>query len=589
MSKLPEENFDLIPEQEEPQVSSADPNEEATPAKKKVQYDESLFEGSTVFSAPTAEKKEKTPRLKPATRGVLLSAIAVAVAAAVALTVFLLPDTDNGGTSSTATETYSVVSLKQQQITGMKLYNANGSYRIYPKEDEKASSQASSQSDLSGETTLDWQVEGYERYDLSGAESLINGAISVEASKKLTAAEGALLADDYVERLGELPYGSEAEEGEEANIYGFDHPYAAFTVDGVDENDSYTILLGCYSPDGAGRYVSKTGDKNIYIVNDAKFNNGNYDFDNAVEDLINTTMVEPITENAGTTDYYVDGVLNYIDTIVLSGSCRSRMVVETAPEELSAVAFVVTEPAFRAGNEDNIANILAIAEGNAYASGAYVLGYSKSDLDKYGLSDPFSVIEINIGTYKVKLSFGAETDGYYPCIVEGSDIIFKVSAESNEWVAYGNKDVYFDSLFLEYIANISQITVETEEKAVTFNLVRENDDDGLDFDVKVKDYEDLKISTDELCYYYGRILKLSAEEYTTSVSPTDTPYISFKIKYIKEGRADDEIKLYRYSTRRYLYTLNGKGDALVAASTVQDLYDCLDALLNGETIGRADY
>ncbi len=575
MSNIPEENRDILQEQNAEEAVDASP-------KKKVEYDESLFEGSTVFSAPVENKrKKKAPRFKPTVRGILFSAIAVVVAAAVALTVFLLPDADGDGSSSQAsTPTYTVVSLTEQKVADMVLYNANGSIHIYPDLSEE---------DTSEDSGLTWLVEGYEKYDMLGAKSLVGGAIKITSPKKLAAAEGALLADDYTDRLADLPYGTEAKEGEDANVYGFDHPYAAFTVNGTDEKDSYTVLLGCYSPDGAGRYVSVTGDKNVYIVNDSNFKTGKYSFTTAAADLINPTMTDAIEENSGTADYFLDGILSFVDSIVLSGSCRSKMVIETAPEELSAIMYVVTEPAFRAGNEENISNYLTIAEGRLYAEGAYVLGYSKTDIEKYGLNKPFSVIEINIGTYHTKLTFGAEQDGYYPCIVEGRDIIYKVGAASNEWVSYINKDIYFDSLFLEYIANISQITVETQEKSVTFNLERENNDDGVDFSVKVKDYEDLNISTDEFCYYYGRLLNLAAEEYTTSSSPTDEPFISFKIKYIKEGRSDDEIALYRYSTRRYLYHLNGEGDALVAAAQVQDLYDCLDALLAGESIGASNY
>ena len=578
MSNFSEENRDI---QQEPMTKETTD----TSPKKKVEYDESLFEGSTVFSAPVEDKKKKrAPRFKPTARGILFSAIAVVIAAAVALTVFLLPEGNKGGSSSQATTpSYKVVALTQHKVADMVLYNANGSIRIYPdlaKETEEKNSD---------DTSREWLVEGYEKYNLSGAELLVNGAIEISSPKKLVAAEGALLADDYADKLADLPYGTEAEEGEEANVYGFDRPFAAFTINGNDEKDSRTVLLGCYSPDGAGRYVSVTGDRNVYIVNDSNFNNGKYEFTASVADLIDPSLTDAIEQNSGTAEYFVDGTLNYIDTIVLSGSCRSRMVIETAPEELSAIMFVVTEPSFRAGNEENIFNYISIAEGNAYAEGAYVLGYSKNDLAEYGLNNPYSVIEINIGTYHAKLTFGAERDGYYPCVVEGRDIIYKVAAVGNEWVAYVNKDVYFDSLFLEYIANISELTVETQEKSVTFYLEREKADDGLDFDVRVKDYEDLKIDTDELCYYYGRILNLAAEEYTTSKSPTDEPFISFKIKYIKENRSDDEIALYRYSTRRYLYTLNGEGDALVAAAQVQDLYDCLDTLLAGETIGRSNY
>lgn len=598
MSNLPEENRDRIsqpsPEEipSETQPAEVQPAEEtASPAKKKVEYDESLFEGSTVFSAPEKEKKRKTVRFTPTKRGILFSVLAVVVAAAVAVPVLLLPKNNDDNTpSGTETPTYEVTALKEDKVAQMRLYNANGEILIYPETAEEDASDTTADG-ADGETEdadIHWLVKGFEEYDLSGAASLVQGTIAITSSKQLDAAEGALLADDYLSRLAELPYGTEAEEDEEANVYGFDHPYAAMTVTGTEETDSFTVLLGCYSPDGAGRYVSVTGDSHVYVVNDSSFSTGTYTFNTTVPDLISTAMVEPIREEEGTADYFVDGSLNYIDTLVLTGSCRTKMVVETAPEELSAVAFVVTDPSFRAGNSDNIGNILSVAESGMYASGAYVLGYTKEDLKKYKLDDPFSVIDINIGTYQVTLTFGEESDGYYPCLVSGSSVIYKVSAAGNEWIAYGSKEIYFDSLFLEYIANISQITVETEEKSVTFHLLRENDDDGTDFDVAVKDYDELNISSDELCYYYGRILALAAEEYASTEIPTDKPYISFTIRYINSGR-EDVIALYRYSTRRYLYTLNGEGDALVAASIVQDLYDCLDTLLAGETIGRAKY
>ena len=76
-------------------------------------------------------------------------------------------------------------------------YNANGSIRIYPdlaKETEEKNSD---------DTSREWLVEGYEKYNLSGAESLVNGAIDISSSKKLAAAEGALLADDYADKLAE--------------------------------------------------------------------------------------------------------------------------------------------------------------------------------------------------------------------------------------------------------------------------------------------------------------------------------------------------------------------------------------------------
>ena len=568
MSQTPEEKNPLTPE-----------TPTAEPAKKTVAYDESLFEGSTVFGKPQEDGKKS--RLTPKAKGLLTAAIAVAVAGAVGLTVFLLPKgADDTNSSSTAsTSSFTVTAIREDNVAEVQVYNEKEFLRFLPVVTESQ--------DEDGEAEIQWQAEGYEAYDLTGAASLVQSAIALESEKRLNVKDGQPLADDYADRLAELAYGAEPGEGE-ASVYGFDRPYAALAVR-TDEDETVTVLIGDYAPDDSGRYISVSGDRHVYIINESKFGTGRYSFNTAAADLINPQMVTTITENDGTKDYFVDGALNYIDTIVLTGShLDKKLVIETAPEDLTAIQFVVTSPAFRACNEDNVAKILSVAESGLDADGAYKLGYTDEDLAAYGLDDPYTKVAIHIGTYQATLTFGKPIDGYYPCIVSGRDILYKVN-DSADWIAFQDKDIYFDSLFLEYIANISEFTVETEEKSVTFRLVREDPDDSSNFTVKVDGYEDLEIPSDELCYYYSRILSLSEEETASGESPTKTPYLTFRFRYLQAGKKEDTIALYRYSTRRYLFTLNGEGSALVSASRVQDLYDCLDALLDGEKIGRASY
>ncbi len=568
MSQTPEEKKPLTPET---------PAEE--PAKKPVAYDESLFEGSTVFAKP--QETGKKSRLTPKARGLLMAGIAVAVAGAVGLTVFLLPQGAQGGqSSSTASQgAYTLTAIREEDVAGVTLYNAKETLRFQPVSVEVEGEEESQK--------IVWQAEGYEAYDLTGAGNLVKGAIALSSQKRLNVKDGQPLADDYADRLESLPYGAQKGE-DEKSIYGFDRPYAALAIRTGDDKTG-TVLIGDYAPDDSGRYLSVSGDRYVYVINESNFGTGRYSFNTAAADLINPQAVTAITENDGTKDYFVDGVLNYIDSITLTGShLGKKIVLETAPEDLSAVQFVATVPAFRACNQDNVNKILAVAEGGLDAAGAYKLGYTDADLDAYGLQDPYAKADIHIGTYRVTLTFGKPIDGYFPCIVSGRDIIYKVS-EATDWVSFSDKDLYFDSLFLEYIANISDFTVETEEKSVTFRLIRKDPEEPSQFTVQVDGYEDLSISSEELCFYYARILALSEEETAAGESPTDKPYLTFRFRYRKAGKKEDTIALYRYSTRRYLFTLNGDGNSLVSASRVQDLYDCLDTLLAGEEIGRASY
>lgn len=576
MSQTPEEKDLLTPETEAaPEVT------EEAPKDKTVAYDESLFEGSTVFSKPKEEPKKA--RLKPAVKGAIAAAIVLVIALGVGLPLILTAG-DSNGTSSVPSgmlaPVYTVTDVNEADLTEAVVYNANGSMRFLPTVEEATSSD--------DEASVLWQVEGYEKYDLTGAATLMKAAVHVTTENRSDAKEGQPLADDYVDRLDTLRYGAEASENDES-VYGFDRPFAAICMTDSDGGKT-AFLIGDFAPDGSGRYVTATGRDGVYIINESSFATGRYGFSNAPADLIASGVIAPIAQNDDNADYFVDGTLVYVDDITLSGShLGTTLVFENAPEDLSALSYVLTKPAFRATNEDNVDPFFEIPRNGFSAAGAYVLGYTDRDLAQYGLDKPYSDCLIRIGDWRARITFGNPLDGYYPFIVEGSDVIYKIACDACEWVSFQPKDFYFDSLFLEYVSNIAEITVETEEKSVTFKLERENPDDGTDFDVVAVGYEDVTIDAQELCFYYGRVLALNEEEVASAGSPTDKPYMTLRFRYTKEGKKEDVISLYRYSTRRYLFHLNGEGNSLVAASIVQDLHDCLDVLLEGKEIGRVKY
>ena len=398
-----------------------DKSEADASAKEKVEYDESLFEGSTVFSAPKEdEKKAKHRTAKPRVKGLIISAVAVVVAAAVALTVWLVPySKDPDKKINSEAKTYTVIKTNEAEVVSVDLHNKNGDIHIYVPEDRKSSKATSSGSASSGSTSsgtkvesYDWCVQGYEQYNMTGAMYILQSAINVSASKKLSAESGQKLAGDLKDYTDFAFEGSGKKvSDDEKNAYGFTEPYAVIDVNCLEKEDSYTMIIGSYTPDKSGRYVSVSGDDSVYVVPDGNFTLGKYSFGTTVPDLINSSMVDAVTETDSTSKYFVDGTLTYIDSLTMTGSCReNKLVVESAPEELSAMAFVVTSPSFRAGNEENISKVLGICNSGMSASGAYKLGYTDADLKQYGLDKPYSKIDIKIGSYEVTLTFGAPVD-----------------------------------------------------------------------------------------------------------------------------------------------------------------------------------
>lgn len=599
MSNKRDDNTEkLLPETETTESSeSAEAAEvvkadaEISNGKDKIKYDESLFEGSTVFGASKAVPV-KERKLKAKTKAIIFSVASLVVAGAILVGILISPPSDDKDDDiTTSTPAYAVAKISEADVESLDVFNKYGKMHIYipeSKKSEAASSKAtSSDNTVQAVEEYDWCVEGYEKYNLTGAMYLLKAAINMSATKQLTTADGAQLADDLYTKFDTLSYHDGAN-GTGDNPYGFDNPYVAFTVNSSKKDKSYSVIIGNTTPDKIGRYVTVTGDSAVYILTD--MGTGKYNFISSPADLINYNMVETIKSNENNADYFIDGEVALIDSLTLSGSCRENtLVVESAPDELSVMTFVVSKPTFRAGNENNIADILNIASDGLASEGAFKLDCTSADLAEYGITNPFSKVEIKIADYNLTLSFGKAIDGYYPCYVDGIDIIYKVSVADNEWIAYSSKDIYFDSLFLEFIADISSITVETQKRTVTFNLIRETAEDGEDFDVEVPGYEELEIDATQMGYFYYRILALSVEEYAATECPTDSAYMKFTFDYIDSSKPKDEIALYKYSTRRYFYTLNGKGDALVAAANVRDIYNCLEDLLAGEKISKATY
>ncbi len=470
-----------------------------------------------------------------------------------------------------------LTSLKEADVESVEVYNGKHpeGFRLHKKEDDTASSTTSS-----GQTAAqEWQVEGFEKYDLTGAKYLVQTAVALTSSKKYTT-PSALTADDI--ELNAVNFGENKIENDD-DVYGFLNPNSVLVLKGKDWEKR--IIVGNTAPDQSGYYVSVTDDENVYVVSAS----GMSYFSSSYTEMVGLLVNDYIIENEGTTDYYSEGALAKIDKAVLGGSCRKNTVrIESPPEDLSVLPFVVTEPVFRAGDEENIAKIMDVASAGLMNDGAYQLGYTKADLAKYGLNKPYSTLEIVIGSYRVHLSFGAlQEDGYYPCIKEGSDIIYKVSAEENDWITYTDQDLYYDTLFLEYISDIASIGVETADTKALFELIRENPEEKTNYTIKCDQVKKgATIDSKQINFYYSRVLNLTTEEFTDAPVPTGDADLTITISYSDTSRKSDVIRLYKHSTRRYYYTLNGNGNSLVSANSVKDLISCLSTLLEGKEIGR---
>lgn len=497
--------------------------------------EEQMMSGSTIFAANGEGGKQS--RLTPRKKGVIaISAAALLTAVAVAVVSFLLPNDGDAGTSS-YNKMIEVLTVDQATVESIEVTNQSSSYTVCPAEEG---------------SQYEWVAEGYEDINLSGLSSVVDAACDLSALKKM--------ADS------------------DEDIYKLAEPMA--TVKVKTDSKDYTVTVGGYSPDQSGCYVTVSGTDGVYLMD-------KYDvvaFIYSVESMIDSLSSDAFVPADNEDEYFTDGTVAMIDRLILDGTCRDdRIVIENPPEDIKVMTYLVVEPTYQAANIDNVDVVLNAFTSGMYNDGAFVLKASDADMKQYGLDKPYSTVYCKVNKNTISLAFGKPVDGYYPFTVNDGKTIYKLAVDGNEWVEYQPADLFYESLYIENINTLSNVTLTFEGKQYSFNLTSGEDEEGtLTFECVRAD--GVEIKGDMFKRLYERIISLSGLETADDARPDGEPTLTITLKHTDEGKADDVITLYKYSARRYYYQLNGKGSSLVSVTDVDDIMDNTVKLWNGEDI-----
>ncbi len=562
---------------------SSENTEKRTLKREEIEIDESLFENSTLFGEKEVKEKKKS-KLSPIKKGIIsISSLALVTAIVLVVVMFVIPKDnpdDNIQTSSAAKETsFEVMTVKPSDIKQVTVKNDSDSFVILPKKT----------ADSEGNEGYAWLAKGYEHIDFTTPAYMVDAVINVKALKKFN-----------IDATPSVSTESTASGDASSDPYGFDKPYATLTVELNDET-SYNVTVGSISPDKSGRYININGDgdfknheETAYLVDTSVIDC----VGNSLLNSVNMVSAPAITANGDDDEYFDSGELVKFDELLIGGRLHKDTIKVICPsDDLSLLSYMIEEPNEQAANDESVNSILGIVSG-VYNSGAYVLDYKASDIKEYGLDKPYLTYYIKVGNRYIDMKISEKRDdGYYAYTVTYSNdggktvvdknIIYKLNAEGYEYFEMKSDEIYFEKLFIEYVKYVESISVTVSGKDThTFTLDHEKDNEAH-FTVTTE--KGKEISEDEFCYYYARLLYLSAlENDDTDYAIGDDFIIKFNISYTTEGKADDEIVIYPYdkNVRRYVYKLNGDGTALVSTTLVEDLIDCLEPLANGKSIGN---
>ena len=573
---------------------SSENTEKRTLKREQIEIDESLFENSTLFGESEVKEKKKS-KLSPIKKGIIsISSLALLTAVVLVVVMFVIPkggdDNETIDTSSVATKTeFEVMTVKPADIKQVTVKNDSDNFTLIPKET----------TDSEGNTGYAWLAKGYEHIDFTTPAYMIDAIINVKALKKFDIDEAAIVNAESDTTASDSTSSGDTESGAN-DPYGFSKPYSVLKVE-LNDGGGYEVTVGSVSPDKSGRYINISGDgdfkkheKTAYLVDTSVINC----VGNSLLNSVNMISAPAITSSGENDEYFDSGELIKFDELLIGGRLHKNTIKVICPsDDLSLLSYMIEEPNEQAANDESVNSILGIV-GGVYNSGAYVLDYKNSDIKKYGLDNPYLTYYIKVGDRYIDMKISElQDDGYYAYTVNYSNdggktvvdknIIYKLNAEGYEYFELKSEEIFFEKLFIEYVKYVESMSVTVSgEPTHTFTLDHE---EGNEAHFTVTTEKGKEIDDDEFCYYYARLLYLTAlENDDTDYAVGDDFVIKFKISYTTEGKADDEIVIYPYdkNVRRYVYKLNGNGTALVSKTLVEDLINCLEPLASGKPIGN---
>lgn len=573
---------------------SSENTEKRTLKREQIEIDESLFENSTLFGESEVKEKKKS-KLSPIKKGIIsISSLALLTAVVLVVVMFVIPkggdDNETIDTSSVATKTeFEVMTVKPADIKQVTVKNDSDNFTLIPKET----------TDSEGNTGYAWLAKGYEHIDFTTPAYMVDAVINVKALKKFDIDEAAIVNAESDTTASDSTSSGDTESGAN-DPYGFSKPYSVLKVE-LNDGGGYEVTVGSVSPDKSGRYINISGDgdfkkheKTAYLVDTSVINC----VGNSLLNSVNMISAPAITSSGENDEYFDSGELIKFDELLIGGRLHKNTIKVICPsDDLSLLSYMIEEPNEQAANDESVNSILGIV-GGVYNSGAYVLDYKNSDIKKYGLDNPYLTYYIKVGDRYIDMKISElQDDGYYAYTVNYSNdggktvvdknIIYKLNAEGYEYFELKSEEIFFEKLFIEYVKYVESMSVTVSgEPTHTFTLDHE---EGNEAHFTVTTEKGKEIDDDEFCYYYARLLYLTAlENDDTDYAVGDDFVIKFKISYTTEGKADDEIVIYPYdkNVRRYVYKLNGNGTALVSKTLVEDLINCLEPLASGKSIGN---
>ena len=278
----------------------------------------------------------------------------------------------------------------------------------------------------------------------------------------------------------------------------------------------------------------------------------------------------------------VDGKVSSFDSLTVSGKNFSKPVVikpNTDKTTSQLHNFIITSPTRRMA--ENVDKAIAVFNSGVSVSGAYSIDSKTATINKLGLNKPDLTITAKFGKLTYTFKFKQQTDGDYAVWYDGCKMIKKVPASALELFNYSTTNFYSNWVHLQSIDDLSGFIVKSEGKEYKFDInVKVNEDTRNEYTIK---HNGKKLTAENFQDFYRYCISLNASDFETD-KITTAPEYEITFVYSDAKRTPTNIKFYRSSATKYLFSINGEVIGHVNASDINRISTYVKQAANDEKV-----
>ena len=414
---------------------------------------------------------------------------------------------------------------------------------------------------INGETTIVFKaLEGEEYDNINSRDWYIEGIDTSKIDYTKTASA--------INALGGLKAATQISETVDDALYGFDDPKYVINFIAPENATvpSYTVKIGDMSPDNAGRYVTVSNKKGVYLVRAKHFDS----FEMNVLDFANVTAMGQMAEESDVSnDYYSSGSLIKCDKIEFYTKKIGKVYTFESAKESDLYNYDLTSPENRPGNDLTVKVLVDVFVNGVTGDGAYSYSATKTELKNLGLTNPDVSLTIYVGGRKRNIKAALQSDGNYAVVVDSEGIIGKVSPDAITIKDMDITEFYNELILFKSINTIKTMSVQVEGNKYDFTCDIQYDAESQSDTITKVSYNGKEVDLQIFKDYYFELISLTSVEHNYVDISGKTAESKIYITYVNED-ADTDMRFYKVSDSRYQVVIDSKPVGLISVTSYKN-------------------